>query len=96
MDVNAQQALECLNIACEKGHIEIVRLLLDKGVDVNAKEVISDLSDALKFGYTEIAELLNSKEIGVSYLKRIDTVSNLPLEMGTNIPRQGLLDCQAS
>ena len=48
--------------ASHEGHIDIVKLLLDKGADVNAKSKDGDtaLKAASVKGHTEIVELLKA------------------------------------
>jgi serine/threonine-protein phosphatase 6 regulatory ankyrin repeat subunit B len=51
-----------LMIASERGHKEVVKLLLEKGADVNAKnkEGMTALKYASENGHKEIVELLKS------------------------------------
>ena len=62
--MNAKQALDASGLwhACSDSHIEIVKLLLDKGAEVNAWQALNGLELACSNGHTsEIVKLLLDK-----------------------------------
>jgi ankyrin repeat protein len=72
VDVNAktQYGATALSYACDKGHTEVVRLLLERGADPNVKDTFygaTPMSWAAPKGYIEVVKLLiekGSKEKG--------------------------------
>jgi ankyrin repeat protein len=60
-DINGMMAL---HRAASRGHVAVVRLLLDQGVDVKAKDIIFDytaLHMAARYGHEAVAQLLVEK-----------------------------------
>ncbi|EED11950.1 ankyrin repeat-containing protein, putative [Talaromyces stipitatus ATCC 10500] len=76
VDVNKTDAVDqfdrsgttALQWACERGHLEIAQLLLEKGADVNAQGGYygNALNAAAEGGYLEIVQLLLEKEADVN------------------------------
>jgi ankyrin repeat protein len=65
-DVNAktQYGATALAYACDKGHVEVVRLLIERGADVNVRDTFygeAPIGWASSKGYTEIVKMLLDK-----------------------------------
>jgi Ankyrin repeats (3 copies)/Domain of unknown function (DUF3471) len=66
VNVNAKTryGATALSYACDKGHIEVVRLLIERGADVNSKDTFYGevpLGWALSHGHVEVVKLLLEK-----------------------------------
>jgi ankyrin repeat protein len=48
--IHRQRGHRALLIASENGHVEVVRLLLDRGADIQAKTIVSYITMASYFG----------------------------------------------
>ena len=58
--VGLEDGFAPLHVACENGHVEIVKLLLQEGANKNqiSKEGSTPLSLACKFGHREVVSVL--------------------------------------
>ena len=66
VDVNSKTryGATALSYACDKGHVEVVRLLIERGADVNVKDTFYGevpLGWALSHGHAEVVKLLLDK-----------------------------------
>ena len=66
VDVNSKTryGATALSYACDKGHVEVVRLLIERGADVNVKDTFYGevpLGWALSHGHVEVVKLLLDK-----------------------------------
>lgn len=78
VDVNAKTryGATALSYACDKGNIEVVRLLIERGADVNVKDTFYGevpLGWALSHGHTQVVKLLLDK--GAAGIERALTES---------------------
>ena len=73
VDVNSEQALDSPGNAClADGHIEIVKLLVDKGGDLNAWEVLYGLEVACSSGHIKIVKLFLDSGADVNTQQALD------------------------
>jgi ankyrin repeat protein len=70
VDVNSKTryGATALSYACDKGHVEVVRLLVERGADVNVKDTFYGevpLGWALSHGHVQVVKLLLDKAAGI-------------------------------
>ena len=81
-------------MAAERGHAEIVKLLLDRGSDINAKnsDGVTSLMAAAEKGHTEVVRLLLDKGVDLNVKAKIKDVEYTPLQIAKQNRRADIVD----
>ena len=72
VNVKTRYGATALSYACDKGHVEVVRLLIERGADVNVKDTFYGevpLGWALSHNFVEVVKLLLDK--GAAGIERV-------------------------